>query len=151
MDYLYWIVLLVVFILVEIFTQGLTSIWLAGGALAALIADLLGAGMVVQIVLFLLVSAILLVFTRPFAKKYVNGKTVKTNAEGLIGMTGRVTETIDNLNSTGTVFINGLEWMARTQESEPIPAESNVTVVKIEGVKLIVKKTEGGSENVKSV
>ncbi|SHJ49205.1 NfeD family protein [Parasporobacterium paucivorans] len=147
MEFVYWLLLFAVFVLVEIFTQGLTSIWMAGGALAALAAAFAGADFVVQVVLFLLISAVLLLFTRPFAKKYVNGRSIKTNVDSLVGKTGRVSETIDNRKPAGTVYINGLEWMARSEEGDVIVKDSIVTIEKIEGVKLIVRKTEGGDKN----
>ena len=66
-----WLGLMVVFLIIELATVGLTSIWFSGGALAALLVSLAGAGMVIQIAVFVVVSAVLVIFTRPFAAKYV--------------------------------------------------------------------------------
>ena len=96
-----WLALIVIFLIVEIATVGLTSIWLAGGALAALVVELLGLGIVWQIAAFLIVTFILLYFTRPWAQKYLNAKSVKTNYESLIGQKIKMTEQVDNLSQTG--------------------------------------------------
>lgn len=135
-----WLILLILFILIEIATLGLTTIWFAGGALIAFIAALLGFDLVVQIVLFFVLSVVLLVFTRPIAVRYFNTKRVPTNSESLIGSRAKVTETIDNLNNVGTVLLNGLEWTARTTDNKVIPEGSIVKVVQITGVKVIVEE-----------
>ncbi len=138
-----WLIALIVLLAVEIATMGLTTIWFAGGALVALIAALLSANIVVQVILFVAVSLILLIFTRPVAVKYLNNNAVKTNAEGLIGRTAKVIYTIDNVNSTGYASVDGQEWTARSEDnSVVIPEGTLVTIVRIEGVKLIVKKKE---------
>jgi membrane protein implicated in regulation of membrane protease activity len=144
MEVVCWLVLFVIFILLEIITMGLTTIWFGGGSLVALIASLLGANLAVQIILFVVVSVVLLVFTRPYAQRYINNKTVKTNVEELAGKTAKVLEMIDNANSTGVVLLNGLEWMARSVDDEKIISGSLVVVERVEGVKLIVssKKEE---------
>ena len=105
-----WLALIVIFLVVEIATVGLTSIWLAGGALAALVVELLGLGIVWQIAAFLIVTFILLYFTRPWAQKYLNAKSVKTNYESLIGQKIKMTERVDNLSQTGKAVVNGQEW-----------------------------------------
>lgn len=140
MEYIYWLVLFVIFVLLEIITLGLTTIWFAGGALAALLSSLLGADLIVQVILFIVVSLILLIFTRPYAKKYINKNTTKTNIEDITGKTAKVTETIDNENAEGTVLFNGLEWTARAADDTIIPKNSIVTIVKVEGVKLFVER-----------
>ena len=108
-----------------------------------MIAALLSANIVVQVILFVAVSLILLIFTRPVAVKYLNNNAVKTNAEGLIGRTAKVIYTIDNVNSTGYASVDGQEWTARSEDNiVVIPEGTLVTIVRIEGVKLIVKKKE---------
>lgn len=136
-----WLILIIVFLILEIATVGLTSIWFAGGALAALILNLLGAGPVWQIAVFFIVSAVLLIFTRPFAQKYINSNRTKTNYEEVIGKLVKVTEKIDNMNETGTAVVNGQEWTARAKNPQDIiEASSIVRVVEIKGVKLIVER-----------
>lgn len=138
-----WLILLVVFIVAEWLTVGLVSIWFAGGALAALLFAVFGAGQVAQVVVFLVVSAALLIGTRPFAVKYFNKKKVKTNYESIIGTVVKVTETVDNLNQTGAAVVEGKEWTVRTaEEGTVIEAGLPAVVVAIEGVKLIVAPYE---------
>lgn len=142
---IWWLVLLVLFIIIEIATMGLTTIWFAGGAVAAFIVSALGGNLVIQIILFLGVSSLLLIFTRPFAARYINKDHVKTNVDGLIGEKAVVTQEIDNIQELGEVRLEGKEWMARAEESElKIPAGKVVTVVRVSGVKLIVKKEMEG-------
>ena len=139
----YWLILFVATLIVEIVTMGLTSIWFAGGALAAWITALLGFGTAVQIAVFVIVSIILLVLTRPYAVKYFNKDRVKTNAESLIGQYAVVVEDIDTLKAVGRVEIQGLEWAAKTEEPDgKIEKDSIVVIREIKGVTLIVSKKE---------
>ncbi len=140
-----WLGLMILFLVIELLTVGLTSIWLAGGALVALLVSLTGAGIVWQVLLFILVSFLLVVFTRPFAMKYINVRHERTNADELIGKLVKVTETVDNYEQTGTAIANGLEWTARAEDDkEKIEKGSLARVVRISGVKLILKKSEEG-------
>lgn len=142
MEGIVWLAILIVLVLIEIITLGLTTIWFAGGALAAFIASLLGAGIPVQITLFVVVSLLLLGGTRPYAVKHFNKERIKTNAESLIGSCGIVLEDINNLEATGTVQVNGLEWSARAADDSLIAKGKEVLIEKISGVKLIVKEVE---------
>ena len=138
---LVWLAILLICIVIEIATLGLTTIWFALGALVAYFAALAGANIIVQVVVFLIVSIIALVFTRPLAMKYFNrSKREKTNAEGLIGKRAKVIEQIDNDRETGRVIVNGQEWMARTEDEDIINIDEIVEILRISGVKLIVKK-----------
>lgn len=141
MNPMIWLGLLAVLLIVEAVTAGLTTIWFAGGALIAAIAAWMGAGVLAQIVLFLAVSGVLLVFTRPLAVKYLNKDKVATNANSLIGKKAVVTIDIDNLAQTGQVLINDVEWTARTSDdSQKISKGAVVEIKEIRGVKLIVEK-----------
>ena len=133
-----WVVIMVVFLVVEAATAGLTCIWFAIGALAALIAALFGAPIWRQLVWFFVVSVVTLYFTRPLVLKYVNSRSQPTNADMVIGKEALVTEAIDNVESAGAVAVGGKVWTARTENGEPIEVGSIVTVLRIEGVKLIV-------------
>jgi len=147
MDYfrIIWLVVLVAFLLIELATMGLTTIWFAGGALVALLAELVGLNPVIQVVLFLIVSVLLLALTRPVAIRHLNRNRIKTNAESLIGRTGVVLEEIDNLRATGCVSVDGQEWTARCASDDDVIQKSQVVTIKeIRGVKLIVSK---GKEN----
>ena len=134
-----WVVALILFAIVEAVTVQLVSIWFAAGALAALIADLLGAGVTVQFVVFLAVSIICFIVTRPLVKRFSTSKIQSTNADRCIGETAVVVEEIDNVNARGQVKVNGNIWTARSETDEVIAEGEKVTVLKIEGVKLIVK------------
>ena len=136
-----WVILMIVFLVVEGAAPGLVSIWFALGALAALISALLGAQVWLQAVWFVVVSLLALAATRPLAKKYVNAKTQATNADMLIGQECIVKETIDKLRGTGAVSVGGKVWTARAEGEETVIEEGSVAVVeRIEGVKLIVRR-----------
>ncbi len=145
----YWLIALIVFLVIEAATLGLATIWFAGGALVALIAAMCGAGLGIQMAGFLIVSLVLLIFTRPLAVRFLSKDTLKTNVDRVIGMEGIVTEEISNLAGTGKVSLGGNIWTARTEnEGGTIPTDAVVEVLRVEGVKLIVKvkEKEGGNE-----
>ncbi|MBR0112816.1 MAG: NfeD family protein [Clostridia bacterium] len=135
-----WAVALVVLLAIEGATAQLVTIWFAAGALAALIAAALHAPIWLQVVLFVVVSGITLVATRPLVKKIVKRKTQPLNADRCIGETAVVTEEIDNIRATGAVKVGGVVWTARSSGGEIIEKDKNVVIEKIEGVKLIVKE-----------
>ena len=136
----FWVVALVVFLIVEAVTAGLVSIWFVFGSLVALICAALGAAIWLQIVWFVVVSVATLVLTRPLVKRYVDSRSVATNADRNIGRTAVVTERIDNLAATGAVQLGGVVWTARsTDDAVTIDPGTHVTVRAIEGVKLIVE------------
>lgn len=141
MQAIIWLGIVIVLIVVEIITLGLTTIWFAGGAAVACIAALLGASLLVQVILFIGVSVVLLFATRPMAMKYMNKNRTKTNAESLIGREAVVTQTIENLKAQGQVMVNGMEWTARSvAEGDIIEKDTIVKIERIDGVKLIVKR-----------
>lgn len=135
-----WLIAMIVLLVVEGVVPGLISIWFALGALAALVSALLHAPLWLQIVWFLAVSIVALALTRPLAKKYINSKTQPTNADMLIGKECVVRESIDNVLGAGAVSVDGKVWTARTENDDiKVPEGSRAVVVRIEGVKLIVK------------
>ncbi|MFG6384032.1 MAG: NfeD family protein [Lachnospiraceae bacterium] len=142
MEGIFWLIVIVVMAIIEIITLGLTTIWFAGGALVAFLASLFGANLLVQSILFVVVSVILLAITRPLAIEYFNKDRIKTNVEDLIGKTAVVLQEIDNLKAQGQVSINGQEWTARAVDETIIPEDIQVEIVEISGVKLLVKKKE---------
>ena len=143
MDTIFWLVLFVVLLIVEIFTMGLTTIWFAGGAIVAFLLACLHLGLPIQIIAFLAVSIVSLVMTRPLAVKFFNRERQKTNAESLIGQTAVVLEKVDLIHGTGRVEVNGMEWSAKTDESEEVIEPGKIVVIDgIQGVKLIVRERE---------
>ena len=137
-----WLAAIMLFVIIEINTMALTTIWFAGGSVVAFLVALLGASVKIQLVIFLIVSGILLIFTRPFATRFINKGTVKTNAAGLVGKKARVTAEINNQLSQGAAVIGGQEWTARAEKEEEIIPEGEIVLIKeIRGVKLIVERT----------
>ena len=139
----FWLIVLVVLVVIELLTMGLTTIWFAGGALAATIAALFHAPVAVQVILFLVVSGVLIFSTRPLAVKYFNKDRVRTNAESLVGRQAIVISEIDNLQGIGQVNVGGMEWSARTRvDGVKLPVGTVTTVLAINGVKLVVERKE---------
>ena len=137
----FWLIMAVIFLIVELLTLGLTTIWFTGGAVAALISVVFGGGWLVSAVVFFAVSIAWLMLVRPIARKSFNGKRTKTNAESLIGKTGIVFEEIDNINSKGRITVLGQEWAAGSiSDDAVIPKGTKVKVLSIKGVKLIVEE-----------
>ena len=136
-----WLIATVVFLIIEGIVPGLISIWFAAGALAALLAAMVGAPIWLQVVWFLLVSIAALAITRPLVKKYVNGRTQPTNADRIFGKECVVREAIDNVQGTGAVAVDGKVWTARMESDEESAQVGEIVVARrIEGVKLIVGK-----------
>ena len=135
-----WLVLMIILLVVEGVVPGLVSIWFALGSLAALLSAIVGAPVWLQVLWFLLISIVSLILTRPLAKKYVNSRITPTNADMLIGQECVVTEAIDNVMGLGAVTVGGKVWTARTENPDIKAAiGQTMTVVRIEGVKLIVR------------
>ena len=135
-----WLALIILFVVLEASTVQLVSIWLAAGSLAALIPAMLGMPLVVQVIVFVAVSAVCLVFTRPFVKGVLAVKKVNTNADRTIGEIGLVTETIDSTLESGRVMVDGLSWKARPSDNAVLEAGTRVQVKEIHGVTLTVEK-----------
>lgn len=137
-----WLVIAVLFGIIETATAQLTCIWFAGGALCAGIAEFSGADFTFQLVIFATVSAILLVVTRPLVRKITNTSKEKTNSERLIGQTTVLVEAVDSIAQTGKVIFNGIEWSVKSEDESVIEKGTLVEVVRIEGVKLVVKRKD---------
>lgn len=134
-----WIAAIVIFGIAEAATVNMISIWFVGGALAALIADLLGAGGWLQVTVFLAVSVVLLVTMWPYVRRHVSSKKVATNADMAIGREAYLTETVDNIRGTGSLKLDGKEWSVRSATGEILEKDTLVKIVKMEGVKLYVE------------
>lgn len=140
MESVVWLVIFLVLLIIEIFTLGLTTIWFAIGALGAFITTLFNAGIVVQVLVFIIISLFTLIITRPIAVKYFSKSNLKTNVEGIIGRYAVVTEAIVDGNSNGKAELDGEVWIARSQDGSYIQIDETVEIMAVEGVKLIVKK-----------
>lgn len=152
MTVLIWLIIMIIFLIAEAITVGLATIWFAAGALAAMAVCALGFGTFVQFMVFFIVSMVLLIFTRPFALKYVNPNKVRTNYEDAVDKIVKITERVDNINGTGTALLNGQEWTVRSRaDSEILEPGDLAAVVGIAGVKLIVVKASGETTESKTL
>ncbi len=134
-----WIAAIVIFGIAEASTVNMISIWFVGGSLAALIANLLGAGAWVQIIVFLVVSGGLLAALRPFVRKFISPRKTATNADMAIGREAYLTQTVDNIRGTGALKLDGKEWTVRSATGDVLEKDTLVKIVKMEGVKLYVE------------
>ena len=143
LEILLWLIVTIVFVVMELSTVTLTSIWFAAGGLAALLVAMLGGNIIVQIIAFLIVAFGLLALTRKWSDKFLDGKKQSTNADRAIGEIVRVTERVSNLDRTGRAIVHGQDWTVRTVEDDIIIEKGElVRVLEIKGVKLIVEKYE---------
>lgn len=136
-----WLGIIIVSIIIEIITVDLVSIWFGAGAVVALIADLLGASQIIQIALFVIVTAILIVATRPVAKKYLRTNIEKTNFDRVIGKHGLVTRTI-TADNKGEVKVMSTSWLASSLDNTTINEGDYCEIMAVEGAHLVVKKIE---------
>ena len=134
-----WLILLVVLVAGEAITVGLTFIWFAAGALGGLIVSVLGGAIWLQVVVFLVLSAVTLILVRPAAAKLLTPGISPTNADRVLSQIALVTEEIDNIAETGQVKLFGQVWSARSENGDIIPVQSRVRILRIEGVKVFVR------------
>lgn len=141
-----WLILMVVFLMMEAATVSLVSTWFAGGALAAMLVSLLGGPIWLQALVFFTVSIVLLILLRPMVRKYIKPKIVATNAESMVGKTCLVVEQINNLTASGRVKLGDVTWSARSETGEVIPEGTQVRILKLQGVKVFVEKQKEETE-----
>ncbi len=138
----FWLIAAGIFFIVEIINTGFLVFWLGIGALIAMISSLFISNVYIQALIFLVSSTLLIFFTKPFVKKFTkNDKSVATNAFSIIGSRGIVINEINQLSGTGQIKVNGEVWSAKTDSEEIIPVDATVEVIKIDGVKAVVKTT----------
>lgn len=145
---IFWLIVLIVSAVLEGCTAALVSIWFIGGAIVAIILSLLHVSFTIQLIAFFISSIALLILTRPIVKKWLKVGENRTNLDQVIDKKAKVTEVIDNKQSTGEVYIDGKYWTARNvdDEAEPIPTNTFVTVKAIKGVKLFVEFNKEGKK-----
>ncbi len=136
----FWTIAIIVFMIIEASTAQFVSIWFAGGSFAALVAAIFEVSIPLQILIFVLVSGLLLIFTKKFVDRLKSSTAIKTNFDALIGQTAVVTEDISNPDGKGAAKLRGIEWSARSADDTQIKQGTYVTVKSIDGVKLIVKE-----------
>ncbi len=141
---IFWLALMIIFLVIELLTIGLTSIWFALGAMVAAIAAGCNLNIFIQIALFIIVSIVLLILTKPFFEKYVIKHRVKTNIDSAVGEKIVMEEAINEYEGIGTAKWQGKEWSIKAiNPTDTLSTGEIVEIVKVEGVKLIVKKLEG--------
>lgn len=139
----FWLAVVIIFLIVELSTVTLTSIWFAAGGLIALFVAMAGGNISLQVIAFLIAAFGMFFATKPWADKVINQKKVSTNADRAIGEEVRVLERISNLDQTGMVSVHGQEWTARTEDDKTIIEQGAlVRVLRISGVKVIVERVK---------
>ena len=139
-----WIGFVIFMQLCEGFTTQLVSIWFAVGALCAAVSSLITSSVLVQVIVFIVVTCGTLLATKPLVDKYKKGhKDVKTNSDRLIGQTGVMLTDIDTLEAVGQVKVSGEVWTAKLKNPTPVKKDDKVKILAIEGVKMIVEPWQG--------
>lgn len=136
---IFWGILFLIAVAAEIASMQLVSIWFAVGSIGAFIAALCGLGFTAQLAIFVLVSLLLLLATRPLLRSIRVSKIIPTNADQNIGKTAVIIEQIDPARGTGRARANGVDWIAVSETGDSLPPETVVTIVRVEGAKLIVR------------
>jgi len=142
MDTIIWLALMITFMVVEASTVAMVSLWFAAGSLIAMIASMLNAPIWLQVALFVVASALLLVCFGDLVRKRLTPKLTKTNVDAIVDSKGYVTADIDNISATGSVKLGAMEWTARSTDGRVIPKGTLVKVDRIEGVKAFVTPAE---------
>ena len=135
----FWLIMAGVFFIGEILTVGFLIFWCGVAALIAMIVSFFTSNAIIQTTVFIISSAILILTTKPFVKKFLDVKKVNTNAFSIIGKNALVIETIDPIHSKGQIKINGEVWTAESDNNQIIEEGSQVEILNIKGVKAIVK------------
>ena len=135
----FWLGMVIVFTVIEIFTAGLTTIWFAIGSIPMIFLSFLPIPFLYQVLIMLVISIVLLIFTRPFFVKKLNANKEKTNVDALIGKTALVTKKITKFEK-GEVKIDGKIWTAKSVSEEDLEEGTECLLQRIEGVTAIVSK-----------
>lgn len=136
-----WLIIAGLFFICEIITVGFLVFWFGVGALIAMIVSFFTSNIIIQTTIFVISSTILLLATKPFVKKFVDVKKTNTNVFSIIGKKALVIKEI-NSHSVGQIKINGEVWSAESENNETITEGSEVEIIKINGVKAIVKSVK---------
>lgn len=136
----FWVIVAAVALIVEIISLGLSSIWFTGGGIVAAVIGYMNGPLWLQIIAFIVVSTVLLLFMRPLAKKHLALGTEKTNTDSLIGRTEKILTTVDNNAGTGMLKLGDVEWRAVSEDGSVIPEGTLVKIQRIEGTRLFVRR-----------
>ena len=135
----YWLIVSGLFFIGEILTVGFLIFWLGIAALISMFVSFFTSNLIIQMTVFVISSAILILATKPLIKKITDNKTIVTNAYSIVGKNALVIQEIDNVKGSGQIKIGGEIWSAQSEESTIIPVDTEIEISKIEGVKVIVK------------
>lgn len=139
--WIFWLIAAGVFFIIEMATVGFLVFWLGIGSLLAMVTSFATDSFIIQLIVFLITSTLLLVFTRPLVNKFIKvPKEIKTNAYSIIGKKGIVISKINNIEGNGQVKIDGDVWSAKSIDDTDIPKDTEIEIVEIDGVKAVVKK-----------
>ena len=139
--WIFWLIAAGIFFIIEMATIGFLVFWLGIGALLAMVTSFLTDSILIQVIVFVITSILLLIFTRPLVNKFVKvPKEVKTNAYSIIGKKGIVISAINNIEGSGQIKIDGEVWSAKSANDDDIAKDTEVEIIEIDGVKAVVKK-----------
>ncbi len=141
-----WTGITVLCIIIEATTFSLTTIWFAAGAFVMIFLSLLPIPLIVQILIFTVISLSLLIFTRPIFLRFFKVKELKTNVDGIIGKSVEVTKDIPH-NQKGEVKIEGLFWSAKSEDNTEIKTGEECQILRVEGNTVVIKKNSGNVSN----
>ena len=137
-----WLVMAVVLGAIEATTATLTTVWMAIAALIVAVIAEIGASVSAQLLVFVTVSAVLVLLTRPLARKFVSKKAVPTNADRIISTKGVVTKEILFNDDPGQIKVLGQIWSAKSEDGQVIPKGTEIVVTRLEGVCAVVERAE---------
>ena len=150
--WIFWLIAAGVFFIIEMATIGFLVFWLGIGALLAMVTSFLTDSILIQVIVFVITSILLLIFTRPLVNKFVKvPKEVKTNAYSIIGKKGIVISAINNIEGSGQIKIDGEVWSAKSANDDNIAKDTEVEIIEIDGVKAVVKKIPENSTSTSSL
>lgn len=145
--WVFWLIAAGVFFIIEMATIGFLVFWLGIGALLAMVTSFITDSILIQVVVFVVTSTILLIFTRPLVNKFIKvPKETVTNAYSIIGKKAIVVKAINNIEGDGQIKVDGEVWSAKSNTDETIPKDTEVEIVEIDGVKAVVKKINADSK-----
>lgn len=133
----FWLGVMILCSVVEALTMTLTTVWFAAAALVMIFVAMLPVPLPAQLLLFVLLSVLLLIFTRPFALKFLNIKKTATNSDSLIGTRCRLSTAVTP-DEKGTVRLKGVEWSVATADGSLLEAGRDCVIKEIQGNTLIV-------------
>ena len=137
-----WLIIAILFFILEMMGPGFLLFWVGVGALIAMVVSFFTDSLAIQIGVWVVSSIALLFCTRPFANKFAKSDTTITNAKSIIGKKGMVTKEINPIKGTGQIKVNGEVWSAKSSKEDIIEEGSQITVLNINGVKAIVEKAK---------